>query len=212
MRKCMVLLAAMAFVVAFTLPVYAAEWSFYGSARVGTWWEDKSEEIGATCDDDLDFNMYTHGNSRVGANVKADDLSGQFELGLGEGAGISTRIIWGEYDFGMLKLGIGQTYSPTNFFISNQVFAGDTNMLPTGGIYSGRNPMVRFRFGNLDIAFVKPDTPTIRRLLRRTLLNRHRQRYGRSVPQVGGSVSLPDGGCDPGTGCCVAKIRRRRQV
>jgi hypothetical protein len=61
----------------------------------------------------------------------------------------------------MLKLGIGQTYSPTNFFISNQVVAGDTNMLPVGGIYSGRNPMVRFRFGNLDIAFVKPDTPTL---------------------------------------------------
>jgi hypothetical protein len=30
-------------------------------------------------------------------------------------------------------------------------------MLATGGIYSGRNAMVRFRFGNLDIAFVKPD-------------------------------------------------------
>jgi len=36
MRKLLVLLSAVAFVVAFTVPAMAADWSFYGSARMST--------------------------------------------------------------------------------------------------------------------------------------------------------------------------------
>jgi hypothetical protein len=40
------------------------------------------------------------------------------------------------------------------------VQGGDTDMLPYGGVYSGRNPMIRFQFGDFQLAFVQPDTPT----------------------------------------------------
>jgi len=165
MRKLFVLIAAVAFLVAFTAPAFAAEWSFYGSARIESFWYNESGAKSPTNNSDLDLTFDVQGNSRFGANVKADNITGQVEFGMDGGvngdnddSSANTRIIWGEYDFGGWKLGIGQNYSPMNFFISNQVAQGDADMLPYGGIYSGRNPMVRFRMGNLDIALVEPDT------------------------------------------------------
>jgi hypothetical protein len=157
MRKLFVLIAAVAFLVAFTAPAFAAEWSFYGSSRLTTFWYNQSGAYSDTNNSDLDLTWDMQGNSRIGANVKAGDIAGTFELGMPNDKA-SVRLIWGEYDFGGWKLGIGQHYSPMNFFISNQVFDSDTDMLPFGGVYSGRNPMLRFRMGNLDIALVEPDT------------------------------------------------------
>ena len=157
MRKLFVLIAAVAFLVAFTAPAFAAEWSFYGSARLLTEWNQLSGAANQDSNNsDLDLTWDMQGNSRLGANVKAGDITGAVELGLPNGDA-SVRLIWGEYDFGGWKLGIGQHYSPVNFFISNQIGGGDTDMLPFGGVYSGRNPMLRFRMGNLDIALVEPD-------------------------------------------------------
>jgi hypothetical protein len=160
MKKLFVLIAAVAFVVAFTAPAFAAEWSFYGSARIGTFWSDVSEEMGPTGDDDLDLNHSLQSNSRIGANVKvSDNLTGRFEYG--HTSTVNLRILWGEYDFGGFKLGLGQHYTPINWFYSNQVFAGDTDMLPYGGVYNGRRPMVRGTFGGLEFALVQPNTPLI---------------------------------------------------
>jgi len=159
MKKFFVMLAAVAFVVAFTAPSFAAEWSFYGSARVSTFWasEDFGDGIDATgSDDDFDLGHSLQGNSRFGANVKAgDNLTGKVEMGTSAST-VNTRVIWGEYDFGGFKLGVGQNYTPLNFFISNQVFGGDTDMLPYGGIYNGRRPMVQAKFGGFKVALVTP--------------------------------------------------------
>jgi hypothetical protein len=156
MKKLFVLLAAVAFVVAFTAPSFAAEWSFYGSARIHTFWEsdDFGDGVDGTgADDDFDLVHVLQGNSRIGANVKVtDNLVGRFEYG----SGPNLRILWGEYDFGGFKLGVGQHYTPLNFFYSNQVWAGDTDLLPYGGVYSGRRAMVRGKFGGLEIALVQP--------------------------------------------------------
>jgi hypothetical protein len=158
MKKLFVLLAAVAFVAAFTAPAFAAEWSFYGHARMATFWVD--EDFGdflniAGANDDFDLSHGLQSNSRIGATVKAgDNLYGHFEYG----TGINLRVLWGEYDFGSFKLGVGQNYSPVNIFISNQVFGGDSDMLPYGGVYGGRNPMVRFSFGGLKLAFLPPQT------------------------------------------------------
>ena len=164
MKKVFVFLAAAAFMVAFTAPAFAAEWGFYGHARMSTFWVD--EDFGdfnpygksADSDDDFDLEHYLQGNSRIGANVKvSDNLSGRFEYG----TGINLRILWGEYDFGSFKLGVGQHYTPVNIFISNQVFGGDTNMLPFGGVYSGRRAMVQGQFGGFKIALVEPTTTSV---------------------------------------------------
>ena len=156
MRKLFVLIAAVAFVAAFTAPAFAAEWSFYGSARITTFWGANSDERAPTGDDDTDLNHTLQGNSRIGANVKAGEITGQFEYG----TGVNTRIIWGEYDFGGWQLGLGQTYSPVNFFASNQVFGSDNDMLNYGGVYGGRNPMVRAKFGGFQVALLQPGKNT----------------------------------------------------
>jgi len=155
MKKVLVLLAAAAFVFAFTAPAFSADWSFYGSSRMNTQWLDRDKENSGVNFDDTDLGWFLQGNTRIGARVKAGDISGQFEYG--HGATVNTRIIWGEWDFGAGKMGIGQTYTPANFFISNQIFGGDSDMLPYGGIYDGRRPMIRFTFGAFQIALVQPN-------------------------------------------------------
>jgi len=45
MKKIVVLFAAVALVSAISIPASAAEWSFYGSARMSTFYTDKSDEL-----------------------------------------------------------------------------------------------------------------------------------------------------------------------
>ena len=161
MKKLFVLFAAVALVVAFTAPAFAAEWSFYGSSRITTFWTDVSDEVGPNGDDDLDLNHSLQGNSRIGANVKvSDNLVGKFEYGA-SGGNANIRVLWGEYDFGGFKLGVGQNYTPLNWFPSNQVYDGDADLLGTGGVYQGRRAMVQARFGGFKIALVQPNTPEV---------------------------------------------------
>jgi len=158
MKKLFVLLGAVVLVVAFTAPSFAAEWSFYGSARITTFWTDVSKEIGPNDSSDLDLTHALQGNSRIGANVKvSDNLVGRFEYG----SGPNLRILWGEYDFGGFKLGLGQHYTPLNWFPSNQVYDGDADLLGTGGVYNGRRAMVQAKVGGLKIALVQPNTPDV---------------------------------------------------
>ena len=158
MKKLFVLCAAAIFVVAFTAPAFAAEWSFYGSARIATFWTDQTEEASPTGYDDLDLDHSLQGNSRIGANVKvSDNLVGRFEYG----SGPNLRLLYGEYDFGGFKLLVGQTYVPVNIFISNQVYGGDAGLLNAGGVYNGRRATVQAKFGGLEVALVQPTTPAV---------------------------------------------------
>jgi hypothetical protein len=158
MRKVLVLIAAVALVAAFAAPALAAEWGFYGSARMTTFWDDLDAQASGLGFDDDDVTWALQGNSRIGANVKAGDITGRFEYG----TGVNLRLLYAEYDFGSWRLLLGQTYGPVNIFISNQVWGGDTDMLPYGGVYGGRNPMIRVRFPNinLDIAGLSMSTNT----------------------------------------------------
>lgn len=152
MKKILVLLTAAAFVVAFTAPAMSAEWSFYGSSRMATFWDDFDAPKGGTDDEDLTWSQ--QGNSRIGATVKAGDVTGGFEYG----TGVNLRKLYGEWDFGAGKLLVGQTYVPLNFWTSAQVHGGDAGMLNTGGTYGGRQDMIRFTFGSFRIAFIQVNT------------------------------------------------------
>ena len=156
MRKLLVLLSAVAFVVAFTVPVMAADWSFYGSARMTTFWDSDSEEASPTGFEDDDLAWALQGNSRIGANVKAGDISGRFEYG----TGVNLRILYGAWNFGAGTLLVGQTYGPVNLFQSNQVWGSDNDMLNFGGVYGGRNPMIQVAFGKFKIALLSPNAAT----------------------------------------------------
>ena len=149
MRKLLVLLSAVAFVVAFTVPAMAADWGFFGSARMTTFFTDIEPE-GGTSDKDLTWDL--QGNSRIGANVKAGAIGGGFEYG----TGVNVRKLFGTWNFGGGSLLVGQTYSPVNMFYSNQVFGSDTDMLNTGGLYGGRNPMIQLKYGAFKVAALRP--------------------------------------------------------
>lgn len=161
MKKLFVILAAVAFVVAFTAPSFAAEWSFYGSARMTTFWADRDFGDGVNAsgaDDDLDLNHSLQGNSRIGANVKvSDNLVGRFEYG----SGPNLRLLYGEYDFGGFKLGVGQNYQPLCMFYSSSAFGPDNNFLDVGGVYTGRDPAVWGKFGGFTVSLLQPNVSTI---------------------------------------------------
>lgn len=147
MKKLMVIIAALAMV---TGSAYAADWNFYGSARIQTFITDSD-----LADEDI-FDETMQGNSRIGANVKvSDELTGRFEYG----TGVNVRVLYGEWNFGGGKFLVGQTYTPLNMFYSNQVYGSDTDLLGYGGVYSGRAPMLRLKFGDFQIAAVDPNTP-----------------------------------------------------
>ena len=157
MKKLLVLLAAVAFVVAFTVPAMSADWNFYGSSRISTFFDGDSEELTGTGFDDDDLTWGLQGNSRIGAKVKAGDISGRFEYG----TGINLRLLYASWNFGGGELLVGQAYTPVNYFISNQVYGGDTDMLNTGGIYTGRRPMIQIKTGGFKIALVEPNTGAV---------------------------------------------------
>jgi len=158
MKKLLVLLSAIAFVVAFTVPAMAADWGFYGSARMCTFMEDNSkEQTTAGLFDDSDLGWKSLGSSRFGANAKAGDIGGKFEAGFSESDSNTTlRQIFGTWNFGAGQLLVGQTYTPSFYVISNQTTTADISGLKMGSPYGGRLPMVQLKVGGLKIAAIKP--------------------------------------------------------
>jgi predicted porin len=132
-------------------PAMAADWSFYGSQRVATFytyddWGD-GQQPGTGDDNDWGIQWDFQGNSRLGAKVKADKVVGQIELALtatngGDGGdgGVNTRRAWGGWKFAdNATLKVGKDYTPTSNFIASQVFGGDGDILGQGDFY-GRRP------------------------------------------------------------------------
>jgi hypothetical protein len=143
-------------------PAMAADWSFYGSARVSTFYvdQDYGDTTVAGQDDDQGTQWYHQGNSRLGAKVKADKVNGQVELalgggGFGEDTAVSTRRIYGIWKFSdNAFLKIGKDYSPVTDFISNQWFNGDNDMLGEGNFYGRRPTGATLGIGNFELAFL----------------------------------------------------------
>jgi len=157
-------------IVAFSVPAAAgdAEWSFYGSARMATFWLDNSKEVpvgtglfqrdaGHTPSaDDKDLQWGLQGDSRIGATVANGDVGGAFEYGTS--GGVNLRKLYGTWNFGAGTLLVGQTYTPFNIFNSNQVIDADADLLAWGAIYEGRKPMIQVSFGNFKLALIPPST------------------------------------------------------
>jgi hypothetical protein len=150
MKKLFVIFASVALVAAFAVSASAADWSLYGSARMATYFTD--DDPGGTVDstDDLEWDLQS--NSRVGANVKNDAVSGQFEYG----TGINLRRLYGVWDTGSVKFKVGQDYTPVKQFISGQVYAGDLGLLGNGTAYGSRKPQLALDFGAFQIAAIQP--------------------------------------------------------
>lgn len=159
MKKLMVIAVLLVF---FSGSAYAADWNFYGSARVSTFYSNLDNSPFAAGADTSNYEQNLNGNARIGAKVKvSDELTGEFQYGTLSG-NANVRILWGEWNFGAGSLGVGQNYTPLLFPYSNQVYnldafnKGDHNMSTFGMLYGSRKAMIRLKFGGFQIAAVQP--------------------------------------------------------
>ena len=161
MKKFTILIAALA-LVCFSVPAMAVDWNFYGNARMATFYtsEDFGDNLNAagTDSEDAELQWDLQGNSRVGANIKAENISARFEFGVNESS-VSSRRIYGVWNFGAGSLKVGKDYTPVAQFISGQVFDGDLGLLGVGTQYGSRVGQISFSFGGFEIALIDTNTP-----------------------------------------------------
>jgi len=151
MKKLFIIFA----ILCLAAPAMAADWNFYGSARMATFSVDVDEDIPGV-ESDTDTQWAQQGNSRIGATVKFnDEIGGGFEMSDSFGK----RKLYGTYSFGNSgQLLLGQTYAPSAIFASNSVYDGDGDLLGIGEFYEGRVPMIQVSFGGLKVALITPST------------------------------------------------------
>jgi len=143
-------------------PVLAAEWHFYGNARMSTWYESgKAAALFNTHDNgnldqtDSELTWALASNSRIGAKVTHGNVEGRFEYG----TGVNVRLLYAKWTpsgpDGWYLL-VGQTDSPfSSFFISNQVYFEDEDMDGEGVAYVGRRPQLQFGYKGLTVALIQ---------------------------------------------------------
>jgi hypothetical protein len=171
-------LIAVCAVLLFVAPAFAADWAWYGSERVGTWYTDRDNggnknaaggQVNGQGDDAAtQWNFQT--NARVGARVKADKINGRIELRLSTGAdgygasnsgdtSVGTRLAWGEWKFSdKASLKIGKMDSTATTIINNKMFGDDDEMLGKGQFYGGRPAGMELNVGNFALGAFTPKT------------------------------------------------------
>ncbi len=131
---------------------HAADWNFYGSARVSTFYEN----VDISGSDTTNFAMELQGNSRIGANVKvSDELSGRFEYGTSDG-NANIRHLYGVWNFGAGSLLVGQHDGPLRHPGSDQVYAGDAGLGGWGEMSSPRKAQLKLIIDTFRIALREP--------------------------------------------------------
>ncbi|MEN8245153.1 MAG: hypothetical protein ABFS43_09650 [Thermodesulfobacteriota bacterium] len=157
MKKLFVIFAAIAMVGAFAATTMAADWSFYGSSRMATFYDMVGEEQTTTGDSETTMTWAQQGNSRIGARVKASDtISGRFEYGFGGDKGISDRLLYGTWAFsdsGSLLL--GQAYTPVSLWVGSQAYASDAGLIGWGASYGSRKDQIRLNIAGFQLALIE---------------------------------------------------------
>ncbi|MGD9058644.1 MAG: hypothetical protein PVF38_21055, partial [Desulfobacterales bacterium] len=169
MKKIILVIAAVALLAS---PAMAVDWNFYGSARMATFYESRDfgdsaasdltgeGVLGDNGDEDANVSWELQGNSRLGATVKAENVGGRFEFGIssdGGGGNVSSRRIFGTWDFGAATLKVGKDYTPVKQFISGQAYDGDLGLLGIGTAYGSRRAQIGLSFGGFEVALIEPD-------------------------------------------------------
>ena len=135
-------LVLLIFFLFFSVPARAADWQFYGIAKLRTFVHEVDNKGQAP--DTLNYDHYLYDNSKIGARVRVNDtLRARFEYGLdGE-----VRKLWGEWKFGGARLKVGQDYTPVYM---------DYCLEEYGGLSGGRRPMIQLTFKGFKIAAIQP--------------------------------------------------------
>jgi hypothetical protein len=150
-------------------PAMSADWSFYGSARMATFWNHNDGgdfDIVGDQDDDDDLIWDLQGNSRLGARVKADKVSGRVELALRSenthDGPVRTRLLYGVWKISDdISLKVGKDYGLVYDTYSNSVFDADNNLNGIGTGYDFRPGQIMLQIGSLQLAALEPNTPNL---------------------------------------------------
>lgn len=130
------------FLVFFPSPAGAADWQFYGIAKLRTFVNELDNKGKAP--DTLNYDHYLYDNSKIGARVRVNEtLRARFEYGI-EG---EVRKLWGEWKFAGARLKVGQDYTPVYM---------DYCLEEYGGLSGGRRPMIQLTFKGFKIAAIQP--------------------------------------------------------
>jgi hypothetical protein len=175
MKKLMVLLAVITMVGAFTATTLA-DFDLYGSARFRSYYADNDSNPIPGVDSDKDLEWRMGFLSRFGANFKSGKITGKFELDARPGAqgytgniefdsgasglgNLRLRHLWGQWDFGVGKLMIGQNFPLYDAPVSGiNYYSGGLQKFGGIGLGAARTGQIRLTFENLRIAFMPVDT------------------------------------------------------
>lgn len=160
MKKLFVLLAAGAFLVAYTVPAIAAEWDFGGNVMFRTFIESDDKTATGTGHDDDDLLWGRDAGVSFSGKVQSGDIGGYVQWRPVESQVHSGdfSMLYGTWDFGGGVLTIGKAMGPANFFPSSQVWLDNQGLVGQGGIFTYFKPMIMGQFGNFKIALVEPQT------------------------------------------------------
>ena len=153
MKKLLTLLLSAAFVLGMYLPAAAAEWDFYGNARVSTFYTDYDDGLGDT----TELTHELQGNARVGSHVTTDYVDANFEV---DAAADDVRIrhLYGTFALGEGEMLVGQTWTPLAqpaLNVGGQVYAGDNAMDEFLGT-NYRKAQVAYSIEGFTFALVEP--------------------------------------------------------
>lgn len=157
MKKLFVIFAAIALVGAFAATTMAADWSFYGSSRMATYYQSYDKDASGTGDSEASLDWSQQGNSRIGGRVQANDaLLGAFEYGIYDDNRVRNRLLYARWSFsenGYLLL--GQSYTPVSYWVGAQVYAGDAGLIGWGAPYGGREDQIKVVVAGFQLAAIK---------------------------------------------------------
>jgi len=150
-------------------------WSFYGSARFMTFYEESSKKFAdvktltdlSPAADNKTTAWGMQNNSRLGASVSKGNLGGKIELGFnpdgrGSNSNVYTRLLYGTYSSEGMVFLVGQDYTPLDFTaFSNQVFGSDNDLYYYGNPYESRQPQVKLTWKGFQAALVKPGSADV---------------------------------------------------
>jgi hypothetical protein len=133
-----------------------AEITGYGSVRMMTFWVQNQAAVG---DDDGDLQWNLSPISRFGMQGTTDDISGRVELGFNSGSGgVTTRVLYADYKTDAGTLRMGQWYTHTSLWLSDQAADVETGNIGYGATYDGREPMIRWTMPmGLSIELLEPE-------------------------------------------------------
>ena len=137
----------------------SAEATFYGSARLGFWYENTDKDWNCyqcgVSESNLALNYAMQSNSRFGANFTTNGVTGKVELAVSPSS-VGLRLLYGKITKGDKSLLIGQDYSGFKPY-GDQVYADDLNFINYGLFYDGRQPMVKFTCKDrFNVMFIVP--------------------------------------------------------